>query len=240
MKITYLFLVLLCWVVLAFPVGGLAQAASSEDRQFESIGRLIEKADRALQDNKHDEAIQLYGATIAAYRDYSERYPDVYVDLIRFRSAYCQQQLKTLLERKAPPPSALPVDTNTVATAPDPVLDEQAVADISKGVGLCEIGQFDEAERLIMPILRKAPDATPALLVLATVRLGQGKAAVSRRLLERILVLNPGHASAHYNLCQLILREETPDFEKAQAHYLQARRLGAPEDPDLESVLDLQ
>ncbi|HAS81282.1 MAG TPA: hypothetical protein DCS43_01035 [Verrucomicrobia bacterium] len=239
MKPTNILFALLAGAIVAFPFALRAQDASSSDRQFESIGRLIEKADQALQDKKRDEAIQLYGATIAAYRDYAERFPDFYGELIQFRSAYCQQQLKKLLVQKAAP-AVLPVITNDAVTAQEPVLDEQALLDVSKGYTLCEIGQFDEADRLVMPILKKTPDATPALLVLATVRLGQGNTDVSKRLLERILALNPGHASAHYNLCQLILRDESPDYEKAQAHYLQAKRFGAPEDPDLESVLDIK
>jgi len=214
---------------LAFAATALSAAPDGPDRQFAAISRLIEKADQAIEGGKSQEATQLYGATIAAYRDFAERFPDYQTELVRFRVTYCTNQLMGLLAVKqanAMPPAA--EQTNEVARQVD------------QGIGFCRTGRFAEADALMRELVATHPSCAQAYLVQATAALGKGEPAEAKRLLERVLELAPaGMASAHYNMAQLIVREAAPDFEKAKTHYRLARELGAIADTDLESVLDL-
>jgi len=207
----------------------LCQAQDGEERQFEAISRLIEKADFELEAGKTQEATQLYGATIAAYRDFSARFPEYRMELIQFRMSYCRNQLMGLLAAKQA------ASASSSATAP---ADEKAQA-IENAIGFCRTGRFADAETLVQELLVNHPAFAPAFLVLATTALGKGNPEESKRLLERFLELDATSAAAHYNLAQLIVHDTTPDFEKAKVHYLRARELGAVTDPDIESVLDL-
>lgn len=207
----------------------LCHAQNGEERQFDAISRLIEKADLELEAGKSQEATQLYGATIAAYRDFSARFPEYRTELIQFRMAYCRNQLMGLLAAKQA--------TKADASAATPV-DEKTQA-IEKAIGFCRAGHFADAETLLQELLANHPTFAPALLAMATAALGKGNLGESKLLLEHCIELDPLSAAAHYNLAQLIMHDTTPDFEKAKEHYIRARELGAVTDQDLESVLDL-
>ena len=217
---------------LVFP-GALPARAAPEgpDRQFEAISRLIEKADQALDAGNAAEAKQLYGATIAAYRDFATRFPEHQSDLVQFRMSYCRNQLMGLLA---------PAPVKVAGGGQAPALADELAQPIGQAVGFCREGRFPEAEALMRKLLDAHPDCAPACLVLATVALGKGAMAESRVLLERAIALDDaGSGSARYNLAQLMVREAVPDMEKAKAHYRRALELGAVADPDLEAVLDL-
>ncbi len=204
-------------------------AQDSVERQFSAISRLIEKADLTLENGKTQEAAQLYGATMAAYRDFSERFPDYQAELVQFRVSYCRQQLMDLLAQKK-------ARERVEAAAP---LPSDISAAIRHGLDLCRGGRFAEAHSAMMSLPEGAAETTPIALLLATAKLGMGDLDGARQQLRRVLELDADNGIAHYNLTQLMLRDPAPDYDAAREHYRQARRLGIPADSDLESVLDL-
>jgi len=205
------------------------QAQESAERQFSAISRLIEKADLTLEAGKTQDAARLYGATMAAYRDFSERFPDYQTELVQFRESYCRQQLMDLLAQKK-------ASERAVAAAPLPADIGTA---LRQGVEHCHEGRFAEAQSVIQSLPEDA-QATPLIaLVLATAKLGMGDLDGARQMLQRTLAMDADNGIAHYNLVQLLLRDPEPDYEAAREHYRHARRLGIPADSDLESVLDL-
>lgn len=204
-------------------------AQDSAERQFGAISRLIEKADQTLEEGKTQEAARLYGATMAAYRDFSERFPDYQAELVQFRVSYCRQQLTDLLSQKR-------ARERAVAAAPLPSEIGKAVR---QGVDLCIEGHFAEAQAAMLSLPDEASAAPQIALVLATAKLGMGDLDGARIQLQRALELDAESGIAHYNLVQLMLRDPAPDYEASREHYRQARRLGIPADSDLESVLDL-
>lgn len=199
------------------------------DRQFEAISRLIEKADQALEAENAQEATQLYGATIAAYRDFADRFPDYRTELVQFRVSYCRNQLMGLLATKQR-------DTEP----PAPNLPDEIARNLDEGISFCREGRFADAETRMRELIATHPSCAPAYLVLSTAVLGSGGKEEAKRMLERVIELDTaGSAPAHYNLAQLIVHDAAPDFDKARMHYRQAIELGAIADTDLESVLDL-
>ncbi len=222
---------ILSMLLLPLSSGRLLASSGSQSRQFDAISRLIEKADQALEADRLQEAIQLYGATIAAYRDFSSNFPDYRTELVQFRMSYCRHQLMSLLAlqqaREAPAP----------ATSVIPV---ELARQVEKAADLCREGRFENAAESMRALIAEHPDCAPAYLVLATAVLASGDLAESRLLLERSVELDEaGSAAAHYNIAQLIMREPEPDFDVAREHYRRARALGVPADSALESVLDL-
>lgn len=204
-------------------------AKDSPERQFSAISRLIEKADLTLEDGKVQDAAQLYGATIAAYRDFSERFPDYQAELVQFRVSYCRQQLLDLLAQKK-------AKEREQEAVPLPV---DVVKAIRQGSDLCRDGRFAEAQAAMMTLSAEATNTPPVALILATAKLGMGDLDGARQQLERAIALDAENGIAHYNLVQLMLRDPAPDYDASREHYRQARRLGIPADRDLETVLDL-
>ncbi len=213
----------------ATAVPSTLQAQESAERQFGAISRLIEKADMEREAGRKQEATQLYGATIAAYRDFSERFPEHQAELVQFRVSYCRQQLMDLLAQ----------DKTEARAALVPPLPPDVSKEIQNGAELCRAGRFAEAQAAMETLTVSAPEAPMAALVLATAKLGTGDLAGARQQLERVLELDADNGIAHYNLVQVLLRAPAPDYDASREHYQQARRLGIPADSDLESVLDL-
>jgi tetratricopeptide (TPR) repeat protein len=214
-------------VTLAVPTP--LQAQDSAERQFGAISRLIEKADLTRETGNPQASAQLYGATLAAYREFSERFPDYQTELVQFRESYCRQQLMDLLAQKK-------AKERTLAAATLPPEIRKA---LQQGVDLCREGRFADAHAALLSLPDNAADTVPITLVLATAKLGMGDLDGARQALQRVLERDAENGIAHYNLVQLMLREPAPDYDASREHYRQARRLGIPADSDLESVLDL-
>ncbi len=223
-------------VLAAWSTDAHAEDQDKVDRQFESISRILEKADRKREAGDHEEAGQLYGATIAAYQEFHRNFPDAWVELIQFRMAYCRNQLMGLLAAKR----AAEVKANAPkAKKADPMPPEVAEA-VAAGIEHCRNGRYDEAETSMLALIETNPKCSPAYLILGTACVGKGKIDMAITLLERAIALDPGSREAHYNIAQLFIRAKEPDFDAARAHYRQAIQHGAEPDRDLEAVLGLE
>ena len=212
-----------------------AKSDSKADRQFESISRILEKADQKREDGDTEEAGKLYGATIAAYQEFQRGFPDEWVELIQFRVAYCRNQLMSLLAAKRAAESRA---DKTDMDEEDPQ-DQELAALISESVVHCRNGRYDEAEAAMQSLIETHPNCSPAYLILGTVCVGKGNLEMATTLLQRAVALDTANHEAHYNLAQLLIRAKKPDFDAARDHYRQALLYGAKPDSDLEAVLGL-
>ncbi len=213
-----------------------AEAKGKADRQFESISRILEKADQKREKGDAEEAGRLYGATIAAYQEFHRNYPDEWVELIQFRIAYCRNQLMSLLAEKR---AAAAKATAAKKQEEDP-LPEELAKSIAKSIDHCRNGRYDEAESAMNKLIETRPNCSPAYLILGTACVGKGKLDMAVTLLQRAIALDVTNHEAHYNLAQLLIRAGKPDFDAARAHYRQALLHGADHDRDLEAVLGLE
>lgn len=221
------YLCLALWLAVSGPAVVIADMATP---QFEAISLLIERADAAQEQGRVEEAIRLYGATLAAYRDFMQRHPDYQTELVQFRISYCRHQLMGLLAAQR---------ATTHAAASKAQLPEGVAQSVSDAIQLCREGRFPDAEANMRDLLEAHPDTPSALLVLATALMGQGKTEEAKTWLQQAIELDdPGSGAAHYNMAQLLVRGENPDFAKALDHYRQALDRGAVADPNLETVLN--
>jgi Flp pilus assembly protein TadD len=212
-------------------------ADDKTDRQFESITRLLEKADKEREAGHPEEAGRLYGATIAAYQNFHRNFPDEWVELVQFRIAYCRNQLMNLLADKH-------VADRKTEPAPEepkrPPLPEGVTKSVAEGVKMCREGRYTDAETTMQAVVEEHPNCGEAYLVLGTACVGKGDLEMAITLIRRAATLDPISKEAHYNLSQLLIRAATPDFDSARTHYRQALKLGASRDADLEAVLGLE
>jgi len=239
-----------------------AVAMDRIQRQFDSISVLLEKADHAKEAGHNDKARQLYGATIAAYRDFHRKFPDSNTEVIKFRVEYCRNQLIKLLAAKtgdnvaaaatgkesvksakaaaqthAVAPAVKSSKRNAAVKGGQSLPKERAI--IISNIGLCRAGEYRQVKKNMSAFIRKNPDSSHAWLLLGTAGAGLGDIKGASKAIRRSLELDPLSAEAHYDLSQLLIRSDSPDMAAARKHYQRAVELGAAPDPDLETVLNL-
>ena len=204
--------------------------------RFDSISVLLEKADRKRERGETEKARQLYGATIAAYQDFNEKFPHANSQIVKFRIAYCRNQIISLLadkQKKLDKTKKPETGAGIVRLPPE----ESRV--ISENIELCRRGKYKKVYINMHKFIKKHPKCSQAYLLKGTAETAYGKYGSSIKSLKKALELDPANRDAHYNISQLLIRAEQPDFDSASIHYKRAVQLGADEDADLKSVLDL-
>lgn len=206
------------------------------ERQLRSITALLEKADQKLESGEPEEATKLYGATISAYQEFSSKYSDANTEIVKFRVAYCRNQLMSLLAADRISKDA---KENNPADSVSSSLSPELSALIAENIGLCQSGQYDKVESSMLIAIKSSPNCSQAYLLLSTACIGKGKLDEAMKFLKKAIKINPSNSDAHYNLCQLLIRADKPDFNAATTHYKISVELGSDQDVDLEAVLDL-
>ncbi len=191
------------------------------DQQFSSISQLIDRAERAFESNNREEALRLYGSAMRAYEQFAETFPSFAPDLVRFRIAYCRNQMSRIRQQPAQPDQQLS----------PPVIAGNVVRALQEGN--LDVVRAAHAEK-------EARGDPAALLILSALHVKEDNLPQARIELDTFLELFPNHAAAHYNMAQLLLREDQPDFAQARKHYQLARDNGAPADEDLEIVIGFE
>ena len=198
------------------------------DQHFASIAHLLERADRAFENNAREEALRLYGSAKRAYEQFAESFPTFAPDLVRFRISYCRNQMSLIRQQLA----EQPVGTLPPATPrPPPSIPPRVLHALQEG----NLDVVREAHAQ-----KQAAEDPAALLIQAALYVKEGNLESARMPLQTFLEQFPDHPAAHYNMAQLILRDNQPDFDKARDHYRKALRGGAPQDEDLEIVIGFE
>jgi tetratricopeptide (TPR) repeat protein len=215
----------------------VAKSDHKANRQFESISNLLEKADYQRESGNEDEARKLYGATISAYQEFHRTFPDSWIELVQFRIAYCRNQLMNLLADQR----AAEIQTRRqLQSEQSPPLDPDILTAITNSIEQCRLGHYAEAETAMQALIEQHPQCSPAYLVLGTACVGKGEMEVAATLLTRAVAIDPTNRDAHYNLCQLLIRADPPDFDGARSHYKKAIQYGGAPDADLAAVLGFE
>ena len=213
-----------CWLAPAHA----ADDTIAADQQFSSISRLLERADNALENGALQDAGRLYGASVRAYEQFMQSFPTFAPDLVRFRIAYCRNQMAMIRQRMARTQTESPT-----TAAPQPA---QRVAVTRQQLQSLAEGDPTAIETTYRTMEQAGNPAAP--LFLAALHVKQDQLDEARKVLEQHLADFPHEPAAHYNMAQLILRDSQPDLEKARQHYRRAIEGGAPRDQDLEIVIN--
>ena len=205
------------------------------DREFAHISEILEKADTAFEKEDWEEARKQYTTARRAYEQFSESFPTFAPDLIQFRITYCSnqaslsrqnlQEQEYATEEQPAPPTAEEAPAEHIAITPSLL---QALQD----------GELDTVREAYEE--KSAREDPAAYLVRAALFVMEDELDQAHETLEQFLQRSPANPAAHYNMAQLIMRMDQPDFEKAREHYRQAREGGAPRDEDLEIVIDFE
>lgn len=202
-------------------------------QQFAAVALLLEQADNALEDRALDNAARLYGATVRAYQQFSKEYPTFAPDLVRFRIAYCRNQMQDIekrLREKREKPDESPNRQSEPPSTKRMVLSSETLR-------ILQENNLDALQKRHQELKLKGDPA--AKLLEAVLHVQTGDFAAARNILENLLQNYPNDPAAHYNMAQMILRMDTPDFALAREHYRKAMEHGAPRDEDLEIVINL-
>jgi tetratricopeptide (TPR) repeat protein len=212
----------------------VAVPATSADQNFQAIARLLERADNAFETGALQDAARLYGATVRAYEQFMTAYPEFAPDLVRFRIAYCRNQMTLVRQKLENLKNATPVNSpqeQETGTAARPIALPAEILSIAQAQGGTESLRV-RYDRMVIAGDPAAP------LLMATILVREGSLIDAREILEQFILDFPDHPAAHYNIAQLILRDTQPDMEKARLHYQRAIDNGARRDTDLEIVLN--
>jgi len=251
-KLLTIFLIAAAFAVSWMPSVSSARWRKEPDDQLKAVDRLLGQADDAKTEQDYDKAIRLYGATIAACEEFGKIFPNEMVNLIKFRTGYCRNQLVALLaaRRKAGASSGKPLPPNvrtpkspkpmiTAANRPVSQPDSTRQRMLAKTIALCREERYAEAENSAREILARNKRDGLGHLLLGTAALGPGRLTEALTELKLSTTLMPNSQEAHYNLAQLLIRVSPPDIGGARSCYQQAVELGAARDEELEVVLDL-
>jgi Flp pilus assembly protein TadD len=213
--------------------------------QFDSISLLLEKADQKREAGDVVGARRLYGATIAAYQDFNRKFPNANTEIIKFRIEYCRNQLINLLSddgggtAKGGGKQAKKNKVKHQPKATKQKLSRRERKVLTDNINLCRRGAYRNVVANMQKFIKKYPKNGQGYLVLGTALVGLGDFEGATIALKSAVEFSPNSSEAHYNLCQLLVRADDPDFNEARKHYRKALQLGAEPDSDLQIVLNL-
>ncbi len=106
------------------------------------------------------------------------------------------------------------------------------------GVAYCRQGSFDEAVRVVEPLVKRGRAPADVWLTLGVAYLGIGNLGRARHAFEKALDRDPVLSDAHFNLAQILIRLKPPEAEPARRHYMTALQLGSTRDSGLETAIN--
>ncbi|MBN1556559.1 MAG: tetratricopeptide repeat protein [Lentisphaerae bacterium] len=192
--------ILALMLALVLPAGApAAEADVPAALEFHSAYRALVNADEARDAGRFEEAVAHYREAADAYARLGKAWPEWQPEVVRFRLAYCANQIETLrkrLERQAPsvpevPPPAPPgADTPGAAPPVDPETLRAAIR------ALLSEDRIEEARTLTLDALYAAPDSVSVRLLTAAVQCRAGRYADAETLMLGLLEETPAQADA--------------------------------------------
>ena len=189
---------------------------------------LMEAADTARQQKNHPEAMTLYGKALDAYMLLARDYPGWQTNLVRFRIAYCRDQLKALLGLAGgtqPPPAAVsnitPPRVSADTSTPSSILEPRVLPPLvppgttnitpspgtntltqitSRAKVLLSEGKFVQARLLLMEGIVIDPDHYLVRLLLGVAQCEAAKFDDAALLLKQLADENPTDPHVHIAL----------------------------------------
>lgn len=182
----------------ATPARGEALPAGT---QFRRAYQAIILADEARDTGDFPGAMKLYEDALSRYTGLAQMYPEWQASMTKFRISYCKDQLQSVLTRiassggleKSSPPS--PESSSPEMPAAGSTRTEHYAAR-----ELLKSGKPEEARKLLMNELLKAPDDISVRLLVGIARCQEGKFSDARYVLEPVVEEAPGNQEAHVAL----------------------------------------
>ena len=104
-------------------------------------------------------------------------------------------------------------------------------------IAQCATKRFDDAYYIADALVEEMPRNPLCHILKATALFGQGNLEQAEVSLLKAIEIEPRCGEAHFNLAQLFLEMNPPDFDKARYHYMKAISLGVSRDEKLEERL---
>ncbi len=94
---------------------------------------------------------------------------------------------------------------------------------LRRGIEAFQAGRLNEAQRVLVKVLERAPDTLEALLIMGLLAARQGRLAEAEGWLRRCVAIAPGHAAAQDNLGNALMAQGRPT--EAEVCHREATRL---------------
>jgi tetratricopeptide (TPR) repeat protein len=240
--------------------------APSASTQFDVAYQYLLNADQARDRQNLTDAATLYKEAAEKYQEFAEKYPHWQPGVVKFRLAYCKDQLENVrknvraIDRFASTAAAAATTNRTTlgtlkteaalwlrqgeaAKARMLLLDalkqnpDDIGARLMSAIAQCQAGQFEDATYVLQQIVEEEPSNAAPRLVLGAAAFGMGQMQDAAAALNKALELDPRLAAAHYNLAQVILNTKPIKREAARQHYRKWIEMGGAPDPDVEAAL---
>jgi tetratricopeptide (TPR) repeat protein len=210
-------LTIVCCVGLSTALGGEPTNAPplSLEQQFTDAYQLLIRADEARDADQASAAARLYRDALNAYVALARRYPDVQASVVRFRAAYCDEQMEALI-KQVDRPSSLPREPvledaqfteprwDTPPPAPSPLGNSAEDLDLptirAKTRWLLGNGDTAGARRYLMDAMNVYPDDASVRLLMGVVQCQAGSYKDASYVLEQLAEELPAYADAHMAL----------------------------------------
>jgi len=214
-------------------------------------------------------AAEIYQAAAITYGEAEKLSPNLLNGLIKLRISYCAGQIEQIQEAAKPKPEPRVAVTHPAGLARGAgggaSSSEQAEVDVRRELASaqrCITGAHPEdAVPFLINVLRVDPTDRRALLLMATVRIQQGRyddAIVTIEglrsgaycgagryfdallALDKVMKKTPDLPQAHIDMAYLLLEMGPEKRGDAEAYYKYARKLGIPRDAALEKRLGMK
>lgn len=208
------------------PQGGATHDESSNDsvmtaadpeqgsaaHQFNSAYRILVSADEARDAGQWTEAMGLYRTALTAYTKLAKTYPHLQPGIVRFRTAYCGNQLEAVLQKmtgkkfraetmpgqiaepaggESPGGESRVAKSSRAAEAPDSEAIKSAATVLLKN------GETEKAAAVLLNGLRLDPDNGAIRLLMGMVQCQAGRFDDAMYLVEQLIEEDPSNANAH-------------------------------------------
>ena len=96
--------------------------------------------------------------------------------------------------------------------------------------------RYEAAMKEIDALLEKNMKDAAALNLKAMCEASQGDMKAAEKTLDDVIASNPRDYRGYYNMCNLLLHQETPRVDSARRYYETGRAVGGPADDELEAA----
>lgn len=164
--------------------------------QFKNAYELLSRADQERDAHNYTQSVNLYSEAQTLYGQLAHRYPNWQENVVRFRTAYCNDQIEAILKKISQ--QAMRRDENASAPpGPDAEESRQIQAIIEESRDLLRQNDHVKARMRLLQAISVDPDNSAVRLLLGIAQCQAGKYKDCIYLLEELVKEEPSNAEAY-------------------------------------------
>jgi tetratricopeptide (TPR) repeat protein len=192
-------LAIACWA--RAPVKAVDTPSPPAAVRFQQAYEALLSADKARDESRWTEAATQYASVRDMYLKLSEEYPEWQVGVVKFRIAYCLNQIDAIRRKKGGEGPAGILAGPGPVTGPGTKATRPRLAKLKvKAKRLIEEGETEEAREILLEAMRMDPDDKTVRMLSAAVQCQAGKYGDAVFVLTELIKEYPEDATAYITL----------------------------------------